>query len=182
MNLIKIENNNFKDKEKLYKINDEAFPDEERIDSEKIINYCLNLNCEFWGIYNNDEFIGFTVVLPSKEFKIAYVWFLAIGKKYRSKGFGGRTLQELNKIYSDYQLVLDLEQQKEDAPNLEQRRKRLDFYLGNGYKRTGYGMTYYDVDYEILCNRADFSNKTFQEFILSLNRKDFKPEIYAIQI
>lgn len=57
MDLIKVDNN-FKDKEKLYSVNDEAFPDEERISSEKLINFCLNLNCDFWSIYD-DEFAGF---------------------------------------------------------------------------------------------------------------------------
>ena len=36
MEFVKIDNN-FKDKEKLYSLNDEAFPKEERIPSEKLI-------------------------------------------------------------------------------------------------------------------------------------------------
>lgn len=120
MDLIKVDNN-FKDKEKLYSVNDEAFPDEERISSEKLINFCLNLNCDFWGIYD-DEFAGFIVILPDKELKIAYIWFLAIDSKYRSKGLGTKTLQEINKKYSEFQLVLDLEKIDETAKNIEQRK------------------------------------------------------------
>lgn len=179
MDLIKVDNN-FKDKEKLYSVNDEAFPDEERISSEKLINFCLNLNCDFWGIYD-DEFAGFIVILPDKELKIAYIWFLAIDSKYRSKGLGTKTLQEINKKYSEFQLVLDLEKIDETAKNIEQRKKRLAFYERNGYIRTNFGMTYFGVDYEILCNDTKFNNKDFQTFISKIKLKGFNPKIYPIK-
>ena len=181
MNLIKIDND-FKDKENLYAVNDEAFPDEERVSSGKLISFCLNLNCDFWGIYEEEQFVGFIVLLPDKELKICYIWFLAIDKKYRSKGLGTKTLEEINKKYNEFQLILDLEKIDENANNIEQRKKRLAFYEKNGYIRTNFGMTYFNVDYEILCNDTKFNNEDFQKFINKIKLKNFHPKIYPINV
>ena len=54
MEFVKIDNN-FKDKEKLYSLNDEAFPKEERIPSEKLIGVLKECSCDGWAFYE-DEF------------------------------------------------------------------------------------------------------------------------------
>ena len=56
MEFIKIDSN-FKDKEKMYSLNDEAFPKEERIPSEKLINLLDECGCDGWAFYD-DEFEG----------------------------------------------------------------------------------------------------------------------------
>lgn len=180
MELVKIDNN-FKDKEKLYAVNDEAFPNEERIPSDRIINFCLNLNCDFWGIYDEKEFAGFIVILPNKELKIAYICFFAIDSKYRSKGFGTKTLQEVSKKYSEFQLVLDLERIDENAKNIEQRKRRLAFYERNGYRRTNFGMTYFGVDYEILFNGTKFNSDNFRTLMNSIKLEKINVKIYSIK-
>ena len=107
MEFIKVDDK-FKDKEKLYLVNDEAFPKNEKIPSKKIINYCLKFNCDFWAVYEKEEFVGFIVVLPDKEFQIAYIWLLAVDSRYRSKGLGTKILQKTNKKYNKFKLVLHL--------------------------------------------------------------------------
>ena len=124
-------------------------------------------------LYNKKEFIGFTVILPDKEFKIAYIWFLAINAKYRSKGLGTKALQEINKKYNKYEIALDLERTDQTAENNEQRKRRIKFYEKNGYVRTHFGMTYLGVDYEILCNTVKFNNRHFQKFINKFQQMGF---------
>lgn len=180
MKLCRIDNN-FKDKDKLYKVNNEAFPDEERIPSEKIIDFCSKRQCDFWAIYDDENFSGFTVILPDEELKVAYIWFLAISSEYRSKGLGTKTLQELNNKYNDYQLVLDMEIVDEKAINIEQRKKRLAFYKKNGYIQTNFGMSYFGVDYEIMSNKDDFRVKDFQALLEKIKVDGFNPKIYPIK-
>ena len=62
MEFVKIDNN-FKDKEKLYSLNDEAFPKEERIPSEKLIGVLKECSCDGWAFYE-DEFVGFAIIIP----------------------------------------------------------------------------------------------------------------------
>lgn len=42
-------------------------------------------------------------------------------------------------------------------------------------------MTYFGVDYEILCNDTKFNNKDFQTFISKIKLKGFNPKIYPIK-
>lgn len=122
MEFVKIDNN-FKDKEKLYSLNDEAFPKEERIPSEKLIGVLKECSCDGWAFYE-DEFVGFAIILPHNECKECYLSYFAIDKKFRGQGKGSKALQKLQEVYSDYQIALDMERIDEvDAENLNSEKE-----------------------------------------------------------
>lgn len=126
MEFIKIDSS-FKDKEKLYSLNDEAFPKEERIPSEKLINLLDECDCDGWAFYDG-EFVGFAIILPHNECKECYLSYFAIDKKFRGQGKGSKALQKLQEVYSDYQIALDMERIDEvNAENFEQRKRELHF-------------------------------------------------------
>ena len=139
MEFIKIDSN-FKDKEKLYSLNDEAFPKEERIPSEKLINLLDECGCDGWAFYDG-EFVGFAIILPHNECKECYLSYFAIDKKFRGQGKGSKALQKLQEVYSDYQIALDMERIDEvNAENFEQSQERDAFSEPNGFKSAQCGL------------------------------------------
>lgn len=126
MEFIKIDSN-FKDKEKLYSLNDEAFPKEERIPSEKLINLLDECGCDGWAFYD-DEFARFCIIITDSENRECYLSYFAIDKKFRGQGKGSKALQKLQNVYSDYQIALDMERIDEvNAENLNREKRELHF-------------------------------------------------------
>lgn len=150
--------------DKLNNLAKEAFPPEEYFPPEKIIKI---EDFKLYALYNGRLFVGFFVAKTLKN--MAYLFYLAIDSNIRSKGYGKQALEGFKKLYKDYQLVLDIELIDEKAKNKEQRIKRKNFYIKNGYKETGKGIYYFGVHYEILCNEYKIDFELFKELM-----KDFK--------
>ena len=98
----------------------------------------------------------------------------------RSKGYGKQALEEFKKLYKDYQLVLDLELIDKNAKNNEQRIKRKNFYIKNGYKETGKGVYYFGVYYVILCAEDNLNFELFKELMKEVKGLDFNPKYFDI--
>lgn len=52
-------NSSFKDLEKLEVLNQEAFPDEERMPIQEMIDLAEKKELDLWALYDNQQFIGF---------------------------------------------------------------------------------------------------------------------------
>ena len=83
-----------------------------------------------------------------------YVFFLAIDPAWRSHGYGAAVLDELRKRYAGRQLVLDIEPLDSAAPNYEQRLRRKNFYLRNGFRESGCFFKYCGMCFEVLYDGA----------------------------
>ena len=119
-----------------------------------IVNECpRQANCrsadnfDFFALTDGDAFVGFMVVQTHKD--LAYLFFLAIDPSCRAKGYGSRAVETLRALYPGKTQVVDFEMLDSEAPNNEQRIKRRQFYLRNGYKETGLFLSYLGVDYEV---------------------------------
>lgn len=165
---------NFKDIQILNKINNEAFPIEERIPFDKLIELAENKHIDLLALYDKERIIGFVVMVTDKP--SAYIFFLAIDSKHRSKGYGSQALLLLTTLYPEYQIVMDLEPIEVTAQNNEQRISRKKFYLRNGYYETGYRLKYVGISFEILCNKKMFNKESF---ITLLDK--IKPELNKIK-
>ena len=166
----------FDDLELLKKLNEEAFPKDERLEVDRLIQLADENLVEFVAVYDDEEFIGFyslTVYHPS-----VYLFFIAILPEKRSKGYGTKTLQLLNQIYSKDQIVLDLEIIDETADNIKQRKSRKQFYLRNGYQESKYYMTYSNMTFELLCNSLPFQKQDFINLLETIKSPHFQPIVY----
>ncbi len=172
MNIKKI-TRDFIDLELVEKLAKEAFPPEEYLAPQKIIEMRDSGKADFMAIYDEDVFVGFVVI--SLYENMCYLFFLAICKEFRSKGYGGKTLRLLDELYSDRQQVVDFEMIDESAPNNAQRISRKAFYIRNGYKETGKFLSYLGVDYEILCKDDNFNPETFKKMLGEFDIKGFNP-------
>lgn len=170
----------FKEKEKLYALNDEAFPREERIPSDKLLTLLQELNCDAWAFYD-EVFVGFAVLLSDAELRMAYLSYFAIDGAYRSRGYGGMALTKLAEAYDGYQIALDMERMDDNAENYDQRLRRLAFYERNGYQRAKVGFQYFKMDLEIMCSRGEFREQDFRQLIGRIKLPGFDPVLYSLK-
>ena len=164
---------NFADWDRLERLAKEAFPPEEYLAPDQI----LQINgLDFLALYEKENFIGFMVV--RSEGKLCYLFFLAIDPACRSAGYGGQALRLLRELYPGKQQVVDFERVDENAANREQREKRRRFYLRNGYRETGKFLFYQGVDYEIFCSEESFDFVAFQKMMKEMPVPGFEPVFY----
>lgn len=154
----------------------EAFPPEEYLAPDKLAEMSAADNFDFLALTDGDVFIGFMAVQIYRN--LAYLFFLAIDSSCRAKGYGSHAIETLRALYADKTHVVDFEMQDEAAPNNEQRIKRRQFYLKNGYKETGLFLSYLGVDYEVFCMGNDFEPQEFKNMMKELRVEGFEPEYF----
>lgn len=160
----------FKDLEKFEELNNEAFPDEERMSIQEMLNLVQSKKIEVSALYDKQQFIGFYVLVIENH--IGYILFLAISPEQRSKGYGGKALSLMKKQYPNCQIVLDMETIEDSAPNLQQRILRKQFYLQNGFYETEYLMEYKGLEMEVLCNQKTFQKNEFETLLKNLKIRE----------
>ena len=114
------------------------------------------------------------------ESEIFYVAYLGIDAKFRGLGVGSRLLALIAEQNPSAQIVLDVEPPHEDAPNLAQRLRRIQFYGRHGFRRCGKFFNYAGLSFEILAKpplsapQQGFDVASFVKFIGAGNKFRFK--------
>ena len=114
------------------------------------------------------------------ESEIFYVAYLGIDAKFRGLGIGSRLLALIAEQNPRAQIVLDVEPPHEDAPNLAQRLRRIEFYGRHGFRRCGKFFNYAGLSFEILAKpplsapQQGFDVASFMKFIGAGNKFRFK--------
>ncbi len=162
----------------LEKLNNEAFPDNERVPIPVMFSFSEKNGMDILGIYVNGEFSGFFII--RKLEKCAYIAYFAVCPEKRSKGIGGCALKMLSKYYSGCQIVVDFEAPDENSGNNAQRLRRRAFYYRNGFFPTGYYQYYMDTEFEIACSDKVFNKPAFEAMIADIHEKapEFDPHLY----
>ena len=112
--------------------------------------------------------------------EIFYVAYLGIDAKFRGLGIGSRLLALIAEQNPSAQIVLDVEPPHEDAPNLAQRLRRIEFYGRHGFRRCGKFFNYAGLSFEILAKpplsapQQGFDVASFAKFIGAGNKFRFK--------
>nr|WP_315055077.1 hypothetical protein [uncultured Campylobacter sp.] len=116
----------------------------------------------------------------SEESEIFYVAYLGIDTKFRGLGVGSRLLALIVTQNPRAQIVLDVEPPHEDAPNLAQRLRRIEFYGRHGFQRCGKFFNYAGLSFEILAKppltapQQGFDVASFVKFTGAGNKFRFK--------
>ena len=128
------------------------------------------------GISRRDE----SEIPSGGESEIFYVAYLGIDAKFRGLGIGSRLLALIVTQNPSAQIVLDVEPPHEDAPNLAQRLRRIEFYGRHGFRRCGKFFNYAGLSFEILARpplsapQQGFDVVSFMKFIGAGNKFRFK--------
>lgn len=137
-----------------------SFPENERGVFEKL--FVKPRSSIVLGFYENDMFVGFLVLFVWKD--IAHIVYFAIEEKLRDLGYGSKVIKALSEEYGGYRLIADLEKDRDDAPNMMQRKRRLTFYHRNGFHETDIEYEWHGDSYVILINKGEMHEKEFDEF------------------
>ena len=110
-----------------------AFPEDERPPADIFFSSFKKQNNKvLLGFYKENAFIGFTSLIIYKD--ICYIFFLAVSENKRKQGFGSKILDYVKNNYHKYNILLCYEEVDEKYDNYEERVKREQFYLHNGFK------------------------------------------------
>lgn len=135
-----------KEIKKLYKA---AFPFDERFPLPFLKWKARGSDVDFSAVLDNGKFIGFSYTLESENF--LYVYYLAVCEELRSRGYGSKILQAIKDKKPHRTVTLAIEDMsKTDAPNYDQRLRRLKFYQANGFQRLNLKINEVGVDLELL--------------------------------
>lgn len=138
-----------------------AFPENERRPFRGLLTVPKS-SAESVALYDEDLFCGFASFLNGKT--MSHIIYLAIDENLRNWGYGSMALQALHAYKSGRRIMVDIELEKDAAPNNEQRRKRKQFYLRNGYEQTAIRYRWRREDYEILSYGGDVSEEEYEAF------------------
>lgn len=128
-----------------------SFPKNERFPFW-ILKYCSKEeNVSFKVILNNDKVIGMKYIINYEN--TAYLMYLAIDENQRSKGYESKILKDLIKKYET--IILSVESPTKHLN--DNKKKRKDFYLRNGFIETNKFFIDSEVEYEILCTNKDYN-------------------------
>jgi len=179
---LKIIGSDFGEKERLYAIYEEAFPVEERIPTDEFLDVVRSYGCTPWALYDGGEMVGFTCVMPNAEWRIAYIWFLAVAADKRCQGYGSKAILLLREQYAGSQLVLDMEPIDPASANSAQRLRRLAFYERCGFVRAFMDMSYFGMDFELMSLPAPLRLGDFKAMLCQIKDIGFRPKFHPIEM
>ena len=113
-------------KKRLKKMYLEAFPAEERAPFWRLWRRAAQGHAEFWCLADGREPVGMAYII--RDQRLAYLFYLAIDRSMRGRGYGTAALDALRGKYAGSRLFLALEAPDLSAPNCAERVRRHEFY------------------------------------------------------
>ena len=146
-------------KKEVYSLYKSAFPKQERFPFLLLSLFSLKKNVSFVAFYEQKRFCGFLYGAENSNF--FFLLFLATSTK--SKGYGSQILNFLKEKKKT--IILNIEPINQGT-NIEQRKKRYEFYQRNGFEYTGYFFDEKKEEYMILSNDiSSFDPKAYSKFL-----------------
>ena len=141
-----------------------AFPQEEQIPWADLMRLMKTMSLDFTVYYEGGNLVGLTIVYPRKQFN--WFWYFAVPEELRGQGIGQRILMQLIEKYGGQSNILDMESPEQVCENSEQRKRRLAFYLRNGFRDTGVGKSFKGIDYTIMMiGEGSFTQYDYDQII-----------------
>ena len=140
-----------------------SFPKEERVPWFFMNAKSRKDGANLYGVYDGDIFVGLVHEVYFRD--ITYVFFLAVSPKLRGKGYGGAVLEEIKRKNEGRRVILNIETLDEECDNREERVRRKNFYLKNGFNEAGYKTRENNVLYEMLYYGGIVSEEEYSALI-----------------
>jgi GNAT superfamily N-acetyltransferase len=173
---LRVEKVNVKNKRKVKEIYYSAFPKEERMPFWLMLILAKMWHTKFFSFYDNDVLCGFIYMGINK--RLGFIMFFAVDENIRSKGYGSRILQKVQSMYPDRKIIVSIERCDVSAKDIDDRIRRKEFYLKNGYVDTGYLVRLANVEQEILVSNGAFSKREFAWFFIKYSNGTMYPKIW----
>lgn len=152
MNLDFIKYKDIKNKKEIKDLYIKSFPKIERMPFF-LIKFLNKENVDFFGIYDQKKFVGISYNFKYKD--IVCIFYLAVSKEVRKQGYGSKILSNIKEMYNGNRIILNIEEILENSENYEERVKRKNFYIKNGFYDLNYTVSEVGIEYEMLCYNED---------------------------
>lgn len=96
---------------------------------------------------------------------IAYLFFFAVEKSEREKGYGTKILSHIKEKTRGKKLFIAREQIDERAENNAERISRREFYLRNGFTDTEYRLKEANVVYDVMTIGGEVTPEEYRALI-----------------
>lgn len=149
-----------------------AFPENERIPINTLFSMTKKEGVNFLAYYNEEKFCGLTFSLSDEN--SVFILYLAVNDEFRCKGYGTAIIKEIKKMAGKRSISLNVEPVLEDCKNLEERKRRIEFYRKNGIYYTGYTIILETEQYWILSSQSPFSVEEYKNLLKKMS-DDNKP-------
>ena len=130
----------------------EAFVPQERKPLPDILRLLEEGRYEVWGLFDEDELLSYAALWKNATIPLVLLDYLGTIEGRRSQGLGTIMLDLLAGYYKDYRGIFgEAEAPEGGSPEGEElRRRRLGFYLRNGFRYGGYDCALFGVHYQTL--------------------------------
>ena len=139
-----------------------AFPPAERMPFNLLMAKAKGSNVTFWAVIDEDKFKGLTYTVWHND--IVFIFYLAVAESERGNGIGTKILNLIKEQFLNCRLVLNIEALDESSDNNDERIRRREFYVKNGFFGAGYNVKEYSVTYENMCFSPDGRAVTKDEY------------------
>lgn len=144
----------------IHKLYESAFPAYEKKPFWLIRLKNRQGKADVWCLEKEGKFIGLAITMSSPE--LVLLDYFAIEESKRSKGLGSESLKALQEHYRDRHFFLEIESIYEKCDNIEQRRKRKQFYLRNGMSEMKIMANLFGTNMEILGHECKLDFETYR--------------------
>ena len=142
----------------------ESFPDNERAPMKLLKKRAGQGKADFLAVCDGKNVVGMAYVVCCRD--LAYLFYIAIDRLERGKGYGTQTIAALLERYRGKRFFLALEQLDENADNYTQRVKRHAFYSSCGLRDLPFKLKEGAVTFSAMGGRLSDNDSSGDEFIV----------------
>ena len=155
-----IENNSAERIQAIHSLYESAFPPDERMPFERVLQKRDSGVMRLLSVENNDgEFLGFANITLCLD--VLALNYFAILPEKQGSGYGTEVILALKNRYPTRSIVIDIEDDDVECDNAEQRKRRRAFYERLGFFAMPYRLSIFGVPSLIMSSGREY---TFEEY------------------
>lgn len=140
-----------------------AFPKDERAPFGLMTRRARQGKGRMLAARDGDRFVGFAYIIENAA--CAYLFYLAIVPETRGAGYGSAILGKLREMYKGKRLFLARESLDPASDNYEQRVRRHEFYLRNGFEDLACKIREYKVTFDVMSIGGEITPEDYKEIM-----------------
>ncbi len=140
-----------------------AFPRDERAPFGMMTRKARQGKGRMLAAKDGGTFVGFAYIIENAD--CAYLFYLAISPETRGRGYGSAILGKLRETYKDKRLFLARESLDPASDNYEQRVRRHEFYLRNGFEDLACKIREYKVTFDVMSIGGDITPDDYRKIM-----------------
>ena len=125
-----------------------VFPEDEIVSYQLLLDMSKKDGAYFQAFFDEGNFCGLAYWLTKDD--LVYLFYLAVMPTAQSKGYGTQILNSIKIQNPSKTIMLEAESVREQADNLDQRRRRHKFYERNKFKLQDFRVKEDNTIYDVL--------------------------------